>query len=326
MLIDGHGRKVDYLRISLTERCNFRCQYCMPEKPFSWQPKENLLSFDELFLFVKVAIDGGVTKIRLTGGEPLLREDLDKFIKMIYDYKPDIDLALTTNGFLLPQVALQLKEAGLSRLNISLDSLDESVAHKIAQKAVLPNVLKGIDMALKVGLGVKINMVPLKGINDNEIVDILDFAREKGIKVRFIEYMENHHADKNIEGMHGREILSKIKEKYTIKALGREGASPSFNYLIEENGYEFGLIDPHKHDFCENCNRIRLTAEGFLIPCLYFDEALSISKAVKSGDIAKASEILGEVLKNKPKENRWNDENNGKMHESSTRAFYVTGG
>ncbi len=325
MLIDGYGRTVNYLRVSVTERCNFRCQYCMPEKPFSWVPKENLLSFEELFLFIKVAIDEGVNKIRITGGEPLLREDLDSFIEMIHNYKPDIDLALTTNAFLLSDVAQRLKDAGLKRLNISLDSLKPDVAHKIAQKDVLTKVLKGIDKALEVGLGVKINMVPLKGINDNEILDLLDYCQKRNIKIRFIEYMENRHANASLRGMHGREILAKIKERYTINALGREGASPSFNYIIKETGYEFGLIDPHKHDFCESCNRIRLTAEGHLIPCLYFDEAMSIAKAVKEGDIKGASEVLAQVLRDKPKENRWK-ENPDDKKEASSRAFYKTGG
>jgi len=325
MLIDGHGRRVDYLRVSVTERCNFRCQYCMPEKPFSWVPKENLLSFEELFLFMKVAMDEGVSKIRITGGEPLLREGLDDFIKMIHNYQPNIDLALTTNAFLLPQTAQKLKDAGLKRLNISLDSLKPEVAQHIAQKDVLAQVLKGIDKALEVGLGVKINMVPLKGINDNEIIDVMEYCMERGIKVRFIEYMENSHANVELTGMHGKEILTKVKEKYTIHALGREGASPSFNYKIEENGYEFGLIDPHKHDFCENCNRIRLTAEGNLIPCLYFDEALSIAESVKNGDVEAAANVLAQVLKDKPKENRWN-EFDPNADDVSTRAFYETGG
>jgi len=297
----------------------------MPQKPFSWVPKENLLSFEELFLFIKVAIDEGVDKIRITGGEPLLREDLDSFVKMIHDYKPDIDLALTTNGYLLPQAAQKLKDAGLKRLNISLDSLKSEVAHKIAQKDVLSQVLKGIDKALEVGLGIKINMVPLKGINDKEILDIMEYCIKRNIKVRFIEYMENRHANIELRGMHGKEILSRVKEKYTIRALGREGASPSFNYIIEENGYEFGLIDPHKHDFCESCNRIRLTAEGFLIPCLYFDEAMSIAKHIKKGDIKSASHVLAQVLKDKPKENRWSEENPNE-EDISSRAFYETGG
>jgi cyclic pyranopterin phosphate synthase len=297
----------------------------MPEKPFSWVPKENLLSFEELFLFMKVAMDEGVNKIRITGGEPLLREDLDTFIKMIHDYKPDIDLALTTNAYLLPQTAQRLKDAGLKRLNISLDSLKPEVAQKIAQKDVLGPVLKGIDKALEVGLGVKINMVPLKGINDDEILDIMDYCKERNIKVRFIEYMENRHANIELRGMHGREILAKVKEQHTIHALGREGASPSFNYELDD-GYQFGLIDPHKHDFCENCNRIRLTAEGNLIPCLYFDEALSIAKSVKEGDIQGAADILAQVLKDKPKENRWIEGELEEGQEVSSRAFYETGG
>ena len=321
MLVDGHGRNVDYLRISVTERCNFRCQYCMPDKPFSWKPKENLLSFEDMFLFVKAGIDEGINKIRITGGEPLLREDLDKFIKMIHDYAPDIDLALTTNAFLLERVAQRLKDAGLKRINISLDSLKDDVAAKIAGKDVLKDVLKGINKAIDVGFKIKINMVPLKGINDNEIVDILDFSKDRGIEVRYIEYMENSVASDSIIGLLGKEILEKIKEKYRIKKIGRAGSSPSFSYEIED-GYVFGMIDPHKHDFCESCNRIRLTAEGFLIPCLYFEDAMSIKEAVENKDIPKAVAVLKEVLKNKPKENKWNEDDN----ETSTRAFYETGG
>jgi cyclic pyranopterin phosphate synthase len=294
----------------------------MPEKPFSWVPQENLLSFEELFKFIKVAIDEGIDKIRITGGEPLLRSDLNEFISMIHNYKKDIDLALTTNGYLLPEFAKNLATAGLKRVNISLDSLKPAIASQIAQKNVLAKVLNGIEVAQEVGLKVKINMVPLKGINDKEILDILEFCRERDIRVRFIEYMENSHASGKIVGLYGKEILEWIKSRYTIHKIGREGSSPSFNYQIEENGYIFGLIDPHKHDFCENCNRIRLTAEGYLIPCLYFDEAQTIAKAVKENNIDKATEILAEVLKNKPKENRWSQDET----QSSNRAFYETGG
>ncbi len=321
MLIDGHGREVNYLRISVTERCNFRCQYCMPDKPFSWVPQENLLSFEDLFAFVKAAIDEGITKIRLTGGEPLLRSDLDAFIRMIHDYAPDIDLALTTNGYLLSDVADKLAAAGLKRLNISLDSLKPAVAAQIAQKNVLGRVLEGIDAALASGMGVKINMVPLKGINDNEIIDVMEYAKARGIEIRFIEYMENTLAKDGLQGLLGKEILEKIKEKYTIRKIGRQGSSPSFTYELED-GYRFGLIDPHKHDFCETCNRIRLTAEGYLIPCLYFDEAMSIKDAVEEGDLDGAVETLRQVLADKPKENRWSDEES----ETSNRAFYETGG
>ncbi|RUM68631.1 MAG: GTP 3',8-cyclase MoaA [Sulfurospirillum sp.] len=321
MLTDGHNRVVNYLRVSVTERCNFRCQYCMPDKPFSWVPRENLLSLEELFLFIRAAMDEGIDKVRITGGEPLLREGLDQFVAMIYNHNPDVDLALTTNGYLLKQTAKKLKDAGLKRLNISLDSLKPEVAQQIAQKDILKDVLAGIEEALHVGLKVKINMVPLKGINDGEIVDILDFCKARGIEVRFIEYMENAMANDAIKGLLGKEILERVKEKYVIKKLGREGSSPSFSYLLED-GYKFGLIDPHKHDFCETCNRIRLTAEGYLIPCLYFDEAMSIKDAVQAGDVPAAVEVLKTVLRDKPKENRWSDEES----ETSSRAFYETGG
>lgn len=321
MLIDGHGRKVNYLRISVTERCNFRCQYCMPEKPFSWVPRENLLSFEELFSFVKVAIDEGIDKIRITGGEPLLREDLDSFIRMIHNHKPDIDLALTTNGYFLADVAKRLKDAGLKRINISIDTLKPDIAAKIAQKDVLDKVLEGVKKALEVGLKIKVNMVPLKGINDDEILDVMEYAKARGMTIRFIEYMENVHAKPGLKGLTGKEILAKVKERYNIRKIGREGSSPAFNYLTDD-GYKFGLIDPHKHDFCESCNRIRLTAEGFLIPCLYFDEAMSIKDAVRAGDIEGATEILREVLRNKPEKNRWSEDS----AEESSRAFYETGG
>ncbi len=321
MLIDSYDRVVDYLRVSVTERCNFRCQYCMPEKPFSWVPKENLLSFEELFEFIKVAIDEGVKKIRITGGEPLLREDLDVFIKMIYDYKPDIDLAMTTNAYLLKGAAQKLKSAGLKRLNVSIDTLKPEVAQQIAQKDVLSHVLEGVNEALKVGLKVKVNMVPMKGVNDNEIIDVLEYCKERGMTVRFIEYMENVHANKDLKGLKSEEVLDILKQKYTFYDEGFDGSSPSHYYRMDD-GYRFGIIEPYEDDFCKQCNRIRLTAEGFLIPCLYFDEAMSIADAVKKGDIKTAALVLKEVVKNKPEKNRWGGEDD----ESSTRAFYETGG
>lgn len=321
MLVDGFDRTVDYLRVSVTERCNFRCQYCMPEKPFSWVPKENLLTFEELFAFIKVAIDEGVKKIRITGGEPLLREDLDVFIKMIHDYKPDVDLAMTTNAFLLKNAAQKLFDAGLRRINVSLDSLQPDVAAKIAQKDVLTNVLEGIEEARRVGLRVKVNMVPMKGVNDGEILDILEFCKARGMTVRFIEYMENVHAHSEVRGLDSDELLAIIGSRYTCIDEGFDGHSPSHYYRIDD-GYEFGIIEPHKDDFCKKCNRIRLTAEGHLIPCLYFDEAMSIKDAVKRGDIAEAAAILKEVVRTKPEKNRWSDPDG----EHSKRAFYETGG
>ncbi|MGA1932067.1 GTP 3',8-cyclase MoaA [Arcobacter sp. YIC-464] len=323
MLIDGHGRKVDYLRVSVTERCNFRCQYCMPEKPFSWVPKENLLSYEDLFKFIKVAIDEGVKKVRITGGEPLLREGLDQFIKMVYDYKNDIDLALTTNGFLLPKAAQKLKDAGLKRINVSLDSLKPDVAAKVAQKNVLETVLEGIQAADDAGLKIKINCVPIKGINDNDILEVLEFCKHRGYTVRFIEFMENHHAKDGAKGLNSDEIKERISQKYkNFETIPRDTSSPAQYYKLED-GYEFGIIEPHKDDFCSACNRIRLTAEGYLIPCLYFEDAMSIKDAVRSNRIDEATAILKKVLANKPEKNKWSVKDD---NEVSSRAFYQTGG
>jgi cyclic pyranopterin phosphate synthase len=294
----------------------------MPEKPFSWVPKENLLSFEDLFLFVKVGIDEGIDKIRITGGEPLLRADLDKFIKMINDYKGDIDLALTTNGFLLKETAKSLKDAGLKRINVSLDSLRAEVAMKIAQRDMLAKVLEGIETALHVGLGVKINTVPLKGINDDEVLDLLEFAKEKNLTIRYIEYMENKFAKDKLQGLNAQEIQEIISKRYKFKPVGRVASSPAHLFELED-GYRFGIIDPHKHDFCEDCNRIRLTAEGMLIPCLYFEEAMSIKDAVQNGDVQGAANVLKEVLANKPEKNKWSSDSE---NETSSRAFYETGG
>lgn len=322
MLIDQHGRVVDYLRISVTERCNFRCLYCMPEKPFSWVPRENLLSFEELFKFVKIAMDEGIKKIRITGGEPTLRDGLEHFIKMIYDYNPDIDLALTTNGYLMPKFAAVYKEAGLKRINMSLDSLRPEVVNKIAKKEVFNEVIKGLEASLAAGLRVKLNMVPMNGVNEGEIVDLLEYAKGKDLPIRFIEYMENQYADSAVTGLPSEEILAIIGEKHRFKQIDKDPSSPAQYYELED-GYQFGIIEPHKDDFCKNCNRLRLTAEGFLIPCLYFDEALSIKEYIRAGDIEGAAGVLKTILADKPEKNRWSHEDEG---ERSTRAFYETGG
>ncbi|EAB5248385.1 cyclic pyranopterin phosphate synthase [Campylobacter jejuni] len=320
MLIDQFGRKINYLRISVTQRCNFRCLYCMPKIPFDYQPKENLLSFEELFLFIKAAIDEGIEKIRITGGEPLLRKDLSIFIKMISDYKSDIDLAITTNGFLLKDFAKDLKNAGLKRLNISLDTLDHKKAKTLAQKDVLDSVLSGIDEALNLDLKVKLNTVALKNLNDDELISLLEFAKSKKAQIRFIEFMENTHAYGKLQGLKRDEIIQILSQKYQIQLIKKDEKAPVSIYKADD--YEFGIIDPHSHEFCDSCNRIRLSAEGLLIPCLYFDEALSIKEAVRKGDIKAAVEILQEVLRNKPEKNKWSVVDN----KTSSRAFYQTGG
>ena len=318
MLKDFFGRVIDYIRVSVTSRCNFRCLYCMPNTPFEWEPHENILSYEEMFEFLRLAIDEGVKKIRLTGGEPLLRKDLDVFIKMLYDYKPELDLALTTNGYYLKEYAKRLKDAGLKRVNISLDSLNKEKAKKIAQKDVLDKVIEGIHEAINVGLKVKLNTVVMRGINDDEIVDLLDYAKDLGVIIRFIEFMENEKAYPDIKSVKSKEILEKISSKYKFKELPKDNSASK--YYETDDGYVFGIIEPHSEDFCKSCNRIRLTAEGYLIPCLFFTESYNIKEAIRKGDIDKAAEILRDVVKNKPEKNDWQED------EVSSRAFWETGG
>lgn len=321
MLQDSFGRNVTYLRVSVTERCNFRCRYCMAEKPFSWVPRENLLSYEELFAFIKIGIDNGIRKIRLTGGEPTTRENLDELVGMIHTYAPEVDIGLTTNGYLLPSLAQKLKKAGLSRVNISLDSLDRTTLHYIVQKDVLDQVQEGIRAAVEAGLSVKINSVILRGINDNEIVPLFAYAKEIGAQIRYIEYMENSHASNALQGLRSDEIIDVLGKSYPFIPINKEVSGPA-NLYETIDGYRFGTIEPHRHDFCATCDRLRLTAEGDLIGCLYFEGAKSIKEAIRDGNTKKATEILEDVVIHKPEKNFWGIEN----IEVSSRAFYRTGG
>lgn len=321
MLRDRFERKVTYLRVSVTERCNFRCRYCMPEKPFSWVPKENLLSYEELFAFIKIGIDKGIQKIRLTGGEPTTRDNLDELIGMIHTYAPHVDIGLTTNGFLLPDQAKKLKRAGLHRVNISLDSLERETLHYITQKNVLDQVLAGIDAAIEAGLSVKLNSVIFRDINEHEIVPLFEYAKALGAQIRYIEYMENIHATTTLQGLRSEEIIAVLSQKFSFSPIEKESVGPANLYEMGD-GYRFGTIEPHRHDFCETCDRLRLSAEGDLIGCLYFEGAKSIKQAIREGNIDDATKILEDVVFNKPEKNLWGVEN----VEISSRAFYRTGG
>lgn len=321
MLRDRFSREVTYLRVSVTERCNFRCRYCMAEKPFSWVPKENLLSYEELFAFIKIGIERGIRKIRITGGEPTTRDDLDKLIAMIHTYAPDVDIGLTTNGFLLPAMAEKFKKAGLKRVNISLDSLERETLHYITQKDVLDQVMAGIEAAVAAGLSVKINSVILRGINDHEILSLFEYAKNIGAQIRYIEYMENTHAAGSLVGLRSTEILDELSKAYFFSPVHSEKGGPA-NLYETSAGYRFGTIEPHRHDFCATCDRLRLSAEGDLIGCLYFEGAQNIKEAIRSGETQQAVRILTEVVENKPEKNLWGIEN----VEVSSRAFYRTGG
>jgi len=325
MLIDSFNRKVDYLRVSVTQRCNFRCQYCMPEKPFEWTPKENLLSYEEMFSFIKVAIDNGIKKIRITGGEPLVREDLDKLIGMIKKYKHDIDLALTTNGFLLKNQIAKLKKAGLNRINISIDSLEKETFWYLTKKDALTEVLEGIEAAIDAGITIKLNSVVLKGINENEILSLYDFAKNKGIQIRFIEYMENESAYSNLKTVQSKEVIDTISKKHLIKELSSKESSAA-KLFQDETGFIFGVIEPYDDSFCQTCNRIRLSAEGDLIPCLYFEDSQNIKNITHSNK--QMEHVLKDVVKNKPEKNKWSYNNTNIENDDniSSRAFYFTGG
>jgi cyclic pyranopterin phosphate synthase len=293
----------------------------MAEKPFSWLPKEHLLSYEELFAFIKIGIDNGIRKIRLTGGEPTTRENLDELIAMIHTYAPEVDIGLTTNGFLLPVLAQKLKIAGLKRVNISLDSLERETLHYIVQKDVLEQVKEGIRAAVDAGLSVKINSVILRGINDHEILPLFAYAKEMGAQIRYIEYMENSHASNALKGLRSDEIIDTLGKFYPFIPINKEVSGPA-NLYETIDGYRFGTIEPHRHDFCATCDRLRLSAEGDLIGCLYFEGAKSIKEAIRNGNTQKATEILSDVVFNKPEKNFWGTEN----VEVSSRAFYRTGG
>ena len=325
MLIDSFDREVDYLRVSVTQRCNFRCQYCMPEKPFEWTPKENLLSYEEMFSFIKIAIDNGIKKIRITGGEPLVRENLDQFIKMIKTYKSDIDLALTTNGYLLKSQVEKLKKAGLNRINISIDSLEKETFWYLTKKNVLQNVLDGIDAAVDAGMIVKLNSVILKDINENEVMSLYEFAKNRGIQIRFIEYMENESAYLNLKTMQSKEILKIISGQQLIQELVAKENSAAKLY-VDNSGYTFGIIEPYDDSFCKTCNRIRLSAEGDLIPCLYFEDSMNIKNSTFSNK--EMEKLLKDVVRNKPEKNKWSHNSNETVNNEniSSRAFYFTGG
>ncbi|QQW74933.1 GTP 3',8-cyclase MoaA [Helicobacter pylori] len=321
MLVDSFNRVIDYIRVSVTKQCNFRCQYCMPATPLNFFDDEELLPLDNVLEFLKIAIDEGVKKIRITGGEPLLRKGLDEFIAKLHAYNKEVALVLSTNGFLLKKMAKGLKDAGLSRVNVSLDSLKSDRVLKISQKDALKNTLEGIEESLKVGLKLKLNMVVMKGVNDDEILELLEYAKNRHIQIRYIEFMENTHAKSLVKGLKEREILDLIAQKYKIIETEKPKQGSSKIYTLE-NGYQFGIIAPHSDDFCQSCNRIRLASDGKICPCLYYQDAIDAKEAIINKDIKMMKRLLKQSVINKPEKNMWNDKNS----ETPTRAFYYTGG
>ncbi|MCQ2942629.1 GTP 3',8-cyclase MoaA [Helicobacter pylori] len=321
MLVDSFNRVIDYIRVSVTKQCNFRCQYCMPTTPLDFFDDEELLPLDNVLEFLKIAIDEGVKKIRITGGEPLLRKGLDEFIAKLHAYNKEVALVLSTNGFLLKKMAKGLKDAGLSWVNVSLDSLKSDRVLKISQKDALKNALEGIEESLKVGLKLKLNTVVMKGVNDDEILELLEYAKNRSIQIRYIEFMENTHAKDLVKGLKEREILDLIAQKYKIIETENPKKGSSKIYTLE-NGYQFGIIAPHSDDFCQSCNRIRLASDGKICPCLYYQDIIDAKEAIINKDTKMMKRLLKQSIINKPEKNMWNDKNS----KTPTRAFYYTGG
>ncbi len=293
----------------------------MPATPLNFFDNEELLPLDNVLEFLKIAIDEGVKKIRITGGEPLLRKGLDEFIAKLHAYNKEVALVLSTNGFLLKKMAKDLKNAGLSRVNVSLDSLKSDRVLKISQKDALKNTLEGIEESLKVGLKLKLNTVVMKSVNDDEILELLEYAKNKRIQIRYIEFMENTHAKSLVKGLKEKEILDLIAEKYQIIEAEKPKQGSSKIYTLE-NGYQFGIIAPHSDGFCQSCNRIRLASDGKICPCLYYQDAIDAKEAIMNKDTKSIKRLLKQSVINKPEKNMWNDKNS----ETSTRAFYYTGG
>ncbi len=293
----------------------------MPTTPLNFFDGEELLPLDNVLEFLKIAIDEGVKKIRITGGEPLLRKGLDEFIAKLHAYNNEVALVLSTNGFLLKKMAKDLKNAGLSQVNVSLDSLKSDRVLKISQKDALKNTLEGIEESLKAGLKLKLNTVVIKSVNDDEILELLEYAKKRCIQIRYIEFMENTHAKSLVKGLKEREILDLIAQKYKIIAAEKPKQGSSKIYTLE-NGYQFGIIAPHSDDFCQSCNRIRLASDGKICPCLYYQDAIDAKEAIINKDTKMMKRFLKQSIINKPEKNMWNDKNS----ETPTRAFYYTGG
>ncbi len=292
-LIDGFGRVHRDLRISVTDRCNFRCTYCMPQEGMQWQRREDLLSFEEIERVAQIMVERfGVNAIRLTGGEPTVRAKLSILVAKLAAL--NVDLAMTTNGVTLPLLADELLAAGLVRINISLDSLRADRFEQLTRRDDLPRVLEGIEAALDAGFcPVKVNVVVMKGINDDEIVDFAHFGRDRGLVVRFIEFMPLD-ADEiwtNDQVMTQTEILTSLSGEFDLVPVERTSA-PATRWRYADGGGEIGIVASVSQSFCESCDRVRITADGQFRNCLFATEETDVRALLRSGasddDIADA--------------------------------------
>jgi cyclic pyranopterin phosphate synthase len=284
-VFDTYRRPLRNLRISVTDRCNLRCRYCMPEAEYVWLPRRDLLTFEEISTLVDVFTDLGVDKVRLTGGEPLLRRDLPTLVEML-SAKPLRDLAMTTNGVLLAGHVDKLKEAGLQRITVSLDTLRADRSKTLSQRATHPSVLKGIASIAPAGFtGTKIDTVALNGINDDELVDLVEFGRTVPAEVRFIEYMDVGGATTwSPERVLSRaEMLTRLSAHYgPITPLPNEDGAPADRFELPD-GTTFGIVSSTTRPFCATCDRSRLTADGLWYLCLYAMEGVNLRDPLREG-------------------------------------------
>ena len=326
-MIDSHGRTIDYLRISLTDRCNLRCIYCMPAEGIDQVGHEDILRFDEIERLVRVAAGMGISRIRLTGGEPLVRKGVVDLVAALCAIPGIDDVSMTTNGVLLARFADELASAGLKRVNISLDTLDAAQYTVITRGGDIARVWEGIDAALRVGFKpVKLNSVAVRSLNQ----DYLAFAKlslERPLHVRFIEYMPVGNSAGSCGGGWGPEdvipcdeIRASINEAAVAQGLGElkaiegrakpDGAGPASYYQFEGAQGTVGFISPMSRHFCSECNRLRLTAQGGVRPCLFSDEEYDVAEALRTGTDAHVRAVLERALGAKPEEHTQGDHAN----------------
>ena len=284
-VLDVHQRPLRNLRLSVTDRCNLRCQYCMPEADYLWLPREDILQFEEVDRLVDQFLALGVDKVRLTGGEPLLRRDLPALVERLSAKAAVRDLAMTTNAVLLAQAAGDLKAAGLHRLSISLDTLQRDRFVKLARFDELPRVLAGIDAAADVFPGFKIDSVMIRGVNDDELIPLMEFARARGAEIRFIEYMDVGGATtwSGDQVVSRREMLDTLAAHYgPIAPLHEDSSAPADRFRLPDNTV-FGIIASTTAPFCASCDRSRLTADGVWYLCLYAARGVDLRGPLRGG-------------------------------------------
>jgi cyclic pyranopterin phosphate synthase len=315
MMIDGYGRKINYLRLSVTDRCNFRCRYCMPADGVPLLAHGDILSYEELSLIARTAVSLGIEKIRVTGGEPLIRRGILGFLSRLAGIPGLRQLVLTTNGLLLEEMAAPMKRAGVQRLNISIDSLDPQNFQRITRRGGMTRVLAGIAAAERAGFPVTLNMVVMRGVNDHEVVDFAALTLDKPYAVRFIEFMPSggEEGDWRSHVVPGREILERIAKHYPFDEIDRgELAGPAKDFRIRGAAGTIGVITPISGHFCGDCNRIRVTASGMARGCLFSREEMDLKPLLREDGAPGLEKALLRIVRFKPDKHRLCSDGPGK--------------